>query len=150
MALGTRLFSVFTNPGEVFDAVRVIPTTAIGWLLPLLLACLMGIIHVQVMFSQPAVVQSIKEIQSQEIQRLVEAGRLTADQADTAEQRMEQFMGPSLMKIFGSLGVLVSVFAFSFVIGLGIWLLGTKIMKGRFAYMKAVEVTALAGVIFLL
>lgn len=150
MSLGARLFNVFTNPGDVFDAVRVIPTTVMGWLLPLLLACLMGIIHVQVMFSQPAVVQSIKEMQSQEIQRLVGTGKLTAEQADTTEQRMEQFMGPSFMKIFGSLGVLVSVFAFSFVTGLGIWLVGTKIMKGRFAYMKAVEVTALAGMIMIL
>ena len=150
MSLGVRLCNVFTNPGDVFDVVKVLPTTTMGWLLPLLLSCLMGIIHVQVIFSQPAVIQSIKEKQSQEIQRLVDTGKLTADQADKAEEQMAGFMGPSFMKIFGSVGVLVSVFAFSFLIALGIWLLGTKIMKGNFGYMKAMEVTSLAAMIGLL
>jgi hypothetical protein len=147
MSLGGRLFNIFTNPGDVFDAVKVLPTTTWGWLLPVFLSCLMGIIHVQVMFSQPAIIQSIKEKQSQEVQKMVDAGKLTADQADQAEERMARFMGASFLKIFGSVGVLVSVFVLTFVIGLGIWLVGTKIMQGQFPYMKATEVTALAGMI---
>jgi hypothetical protein len=124
MPLGARLLNIFAAPGEVFEAIKTTPTATRDWLMPMFLSCLMGIIHVNVIFSQPAVIQVIKEQQAQSIQEMVAAGKIPADKADAVEEQMQRFGGPAVMKTISSFGAVASVFAITFLIGLGTWLVG--------------------------
>jgi hypothetical protein len=150
MGLGARLFNIFATPGEVFDQVKSGKPSLANWLLPTLLACLVGVIHVVVMFSQPAIVQQVIELQEKAIQDKVKVANMPPEQADAALKAMEQYMGPTIMKIGGSVGVVFTTFGWLFGVALAVWLIGAKLCKGPFDYMQAVEITGLTTMIAVL
>jgi len=90
---------------------------------------------------------SIREAQEKAMEKRVDAGKMTRQQADQALEMSEKFTGPIVMKIFGSVGAVIANFAMLFFGGLIVWLLGKWVFKARFTYLKAVEVVALAGMI---
>src|SRR5262249_38700685 len=98
-------------------------------------------------FSQEGVIRSIHEAQEKQLQKQVDAGKMSKEQADRALSAMEQFTGPTMMKIFGSVGAVVVSFVFLFLTSLILWLLGSKFFKGGFGYIKTLEVVGLAGMI---
>lgn len=146
MSLGARLFNIFATPGDVFDEVAVAPPATANWLLPTLLACVIGVTAVLVLFSQPAILQQVRDQQDQVIQKQVAAGKMTKAQAEQAGKLMER-IGPLTMKIGGCVGAVVGGFVWLFVLALVLWLLGRWVMKGDFSYLKAVEVAGLSGMI---
>jgi hypothetical protein len=134
----------------VFESIKGQPTTTPGWLFPILISCLVAIIHVNVIFSQPAIIQTIKERQEEQIQQMIQKGTLTKEQAAKAEEQMASYMGPTFLKITGSFDAVINVFLYTFLTGIGVWLVGTKAIGGQFEFMKAVEIAALAGMIGIL
>ena len=84
------------------------------------------------------------------MQQRVDAGKMTRAQADQALTMSEQFMGPKMMKLFGSVGAVVANCVMLFLVALTIWLLGRWAFKERFPYLKAMEVAGLAGTINIL
>ena len=150
-----RLANMYAAPGEVFDEIKSAPASVTNWLVPVLLGCLVGVIYTLVAFSQESVLHSLRETQEarvrKQFQKQVDAGKMSREQADRAGdqalQTMEQFSGPTMMKVFGSIGAVAGSFIFLFLAALVIWLLGAKLFKGAFPYMKAVETVGLAGMI---
>jgi hypothetical protein len=57
---------------------------------------------------------------------------------------------PMVMKISGSVVTLIYAFGVPFFWGFFIWLLGTKVFKGDFEYMKGVEAAGLGTIIYAL
>ncbi len=125
-SLISRLTNMFAAPGEVFDEVKSTKTRVADWLVPVLLSCLVGIIYSIVVFSQDSIVHPIREAQEKEMQKQVDAGKMSRQQADQALQVVEQFTGPTMMKVFGSVGAVVGSFAYLFLIALALFLVGTK------------------------
>jgi hypothetical protein len=102
-----------------------------------------------VIFSQPAINQHLSELPEQAIQKQVDSGRLTEQQAEQALAMGEKWAG--IMQKVGA--VLVPVLyglVTPFLWGLIVWLVGAKVIKGHFSYMKAVEVVGLANMISVL
>jgi len=147
MSLPARLANIVAAPGEVFDSVRHTPVKPMDWLGPLLVCWLAAVLHVCVIFSQPAVLQKIRDQQEAYIDRAVEQGKIPATQRDAAVENARQFAGPGFLKAAGSAGAGIAIFFFTFLFALGLWLVGRKALHGNFPFMKAVEVTALASVI---
>jgi hypothetical protein len=149
-----RLLSVFATPGDVFDELKVRRPAAANWLVPVLLGCVMGIVYCLVVFSNDAVIHSLQELQEQtlrgKLQKKVDAGQMTREQVDGAVAMAQRFSEPTLMKVAGSVGVVVASFGSVFLVGLLIWLVGTRVFKAHFEFMTAVEAAALAGMIGLL
>jgi hypothetical protein len=142
-----RLFNVFAGPGDVFEELRTGKPVVANWLAPLLLACLTGVIYSFVVFSQDNILHSIREAQEQQLQKQVAAGKMTRQQADQALEMMQRFGGPTIMKIFGSIGAVVVNVVMLFLGALVIWLLGRWCFKSQFSYMQSLEATGLAGMI---
>lgn len=142
MSFGAKVLNIFAAPMEAFQAIKSGPVCTPNWLVPMLIACVVAVFQVIVIFSQPAIMQKIEDKQAEQIQTMVQKGKLTQEQAQQAEKQMQSFMGPTFLKISGSLGAVVTVFAYTFLTGLGVWLIGTKAMPGNFGFMKAVEITA--------
>jgi hypothetical protein len=149
-SLATRLTNVLVAPGEVFEEVKGSPPTPANWTLPLILATLMGIIYTFVIFSQPAVLQTMKENQEKRMQQQVLAGKMTQKQADAASDMTDRFMTPTMLKIFGSIGCIIANPAFLFLTAVVLWPIGRYGLHGSFSYMKAVEVVGLCLVISVL
>jgi len=153
-SLSNRLLNVFAAPGDVFDELKTTQSCVANWLVPVCLGCLMGIIYALVVFSQDNIIHSMQEMQEQSIrsrfQKQVEAGKMSQEQVDQAVEMARRFSGPTMMKIFGSVGAVFFNFGMLHFVGLLVWLLGTKVFNGQFGYMKAVEAAGLAGVIHVL
>lgn len=149
-SLISRMANMFAAPGDVFDEIKHTRTRFADWMVPVLLGCLIGIIYSFVVFSQENILHGIREAQDKEMQKQVDAGKMSRQQADQALEMMQKFTGPAMMKVFGSVAAIVMSFVMTFLVGTVIWLLGNKVFKGDFSFMKAVEITALSGVINLL
>ena len=147
MSLGARLTNVFVSPGEVFDAVKVGKPDNANWLAPLGLACVLGVIFTLVVFSQDTIVRSLQETQEKQIQKKIDAGKMTKEQGQQALEAIEKFAGPAMIKITGSIGAVVFNFIMLFFVALVLWLMGKWLFKARFSYMQAVEVSGLATMI---
>ena len=149
-SLAARLLNVFATPGEVFEEVQAAPASAANWLVPVLLAAIVGVISVVIIFSQPAILQQIREQQAKMFDSQVKAGKMSQADADKAVAMAEKFTGPAVMKITGSLAAVVVCFARVFGWALVLWLLALLFLKVKFSYLKGVEVAGLASMISIL
>ena len=75
--------------------------------------------------------------------KVVQQGKMTREQADQAAAIAEKFTGPTMLKIFGSVGAVILGFVHVIWWGLVVWLLGRWFLKSRFPYGKALEVAGL-------
>jgi hypothetical protein len=147
MSLAGRLMNVFAAPGEVFAEIKQAPTSVANWLVPLLIYAVVGVISVCIMFAQPAIRQTIHDQQVKALDQQVQQGKMTQAQEDQALQVMEKFMGPTMLAIIGSFGLVIYSFVSVFGWALVLWLAGRWLLKSRFDYMKVLEVAGLSSVI---
>lgn len=150
MSLAARLLNVFAVPGDVFTEVRAARNSVANWVVPILLSGFIGAIAGFITLSQPAIQQQLREAQAKAIDQQVKAGKLTQAQADQAQQMVDKFMTPALLKVFGGIGA-----AFASVVrvvwwALVLWMLGRWLLKAQFDYSKSMEITGLAMMISVL
>lgn len=145
-SLAARMFNVYATPGDVFEEVAAAKPSTANWLAPTLLSCLAAVAFVLVAFSQPAILQQVREQQDKVFQKNVAAGKMTQSQAEQAQKFLDK-MGPTVTKVTGSIGAVLAGFAWVFAAALVLWLIGRWVCKAQFPYLKAVEVAGLAGMI---
>lgn len=146
MGLWARLMNVFAAPGEVFEEVRQGPPSAANWLVPALLAMLLGWGGATIIFSLEPVKQQLAEISDQAVQKQIEKMHASPEQAEQIRTAAEKFAGVG-QKV-GAYGVTAMVaFASPFLWGLIVWLVGSKKFNGGFPFMKAVEVVGLSNMV---
>lgn len=148
MSLGAKLTNVFFAPGEVFEETIRGPLATVNWLVPVLLLCLAGIVSSFVIFSQDAILQQIREQQARVMEKKLE--KLPQAQRDQIMEMAEKWSGPGMLKILGSAGAVVRSFAWVFFAAVVMWLVGTRVFKGDFVYLQAVEVCGVAAMISVL
>ena len=146
-SLTDRLINVIAAPGEVFAEIKNAPVRASNWLVPLILVSILTAVYITIAFSQPAILRNLQEQRENAIHKQVAAGKMTQAQADQAAAMTEQFMTPTILKIFGAGGAMVASAAGLFLIGLAIWLALKCCTAARLDYMKVVEICGLAYVI---
>lgn len=142
-SLWSRLFNVLAAPGEVFDEVKARPACTANWLVPMLLCAVVSAVAMWVVYSQPALQQQQDEASAQFIQRLVEKGKIPPEQA-AAMQNAAQPQSTLKYTLGPTAGAAVVALASPFWGALLIWIIGSKVLKGGFSYLKAVEVAGLA------
>jgi len=147
MSLGARLLNVFACPGDVFEEVKAGPPSFGNWFVPALLLSTVGVIFSLIVFSQPAIVQSLKEQQEKNMEQLVKSGKISRSDADRASEQIDRFTGPTMLKLFGSVGSFVFSFGRMLWWGLVLMLLGRWFLHARFPYGKSLEVSGLAMMI---
>jgi len=139
--------NVFATPGEVFEEVKASRPCTANWLVPVLLACLVGVIYTSVIFSQETVLRQVREAREKAVRKQLESKKVPKEQMEQAIAMAEKFSSPTLLKILGSAGAAAGSFGWLFFLALMIWLLGRYVLKADFPYLKAAEVCGLAGMI---
>jgi Yip1 domain len=142
------MFNVLATPGDVFQEVKTSPPANTNWLVPVLLASVMGIIYVLVIFSQDAVLHQLREQREKLMEKKLE--KLPKEERERVMEMTEKFATPTIFKVFGSFGAVAGSFGWLFFLSLVMWLLGTKGFKADFAFMKAAEVCGLSAIISVL
>ena len=102
--------------------------------------------HMREMMSM---MHEMMKMQSKAMDQQVARGKITREDADKFEKASQSWM-PMAMKIGGSISMLMYAFGVPFFWGFLTWLLGTKVFKADFEYMKGVEAAGLASVIYAL
>ena len=148
-SLASRLFNVFATPGDVFQEVKTAKDSTANWLVPALILVLVSWAASAVIFSQNSIKHQLSDITDQAIQKQVEKSHMSEQQAEQARAMGEKWAGISA-KIGAGLVPVLSGFLTPFVWGFFIWLVGAKVLKGNFPYMKAVEVVGLTNMIAML
>ncbi len=149
MSLGARLLNVFATPGDVFDRVKAAGPTMLNWLAPALLTILVGWACAWLIFSQDSIRHQLNQITDQAIQKQVEKAHMSEAQAEQMRAVAEKYSGLT-QKFMAIVGPVLGAFISPFLMGLLLWLIGTKALKGQFDYMKAVEVVGLSNMIVIL
>ena len=149
MSLGARMGNIFVSPSEVFDDVKASPPDTATWLIPTIIGIVGGIIFTFIVFSQPGVIQSMREPGHQAIEKQVSQGKIPRDQADKAIETMDWILSPAILKAFGIVMALFIQPIILFFVSLVLWLVGTYAFGGRFPYMKAVEVVGITSVVMI-
>jgi hypothetical protein len=147
MPVLARMMNVFAVPGEVFANVKHSPNSPASWLLPILVASVVGMVAAVILFSQETIIHEVREAQAKAMQQQVEKGTLTQAQADEAMTMIEKFSSPTIMKISGSVGAIVVSFVRVFWWAFALWLLALLLLRVRMPYLKVLEVTGLASLI---
>lgn len=142
-----RFLNVFAAPAETFDELRSLPPRHLHWLLPVLLSCLTGVLFSVVVFNQPDIIATLQQQQAEQFDRQVELGKMTRAQADQAIETSRNWMTPTVMMIFGSIGATAASLFMFFLVSSLMWLLMAKFLKGELTFLRAMEVTGLAGLI---
>jgi hypothetical protein len=145
MSLPARLTNVFALPGDVFDAVRLMPSSAANWLTPALILVVISWMSVWVLFAQDSIRHQVDELATSSIQKQVDEHRITEQQADQMRRTVQ--MVTQAGKVAGPV---LTAFITPFWWGLVLWLVGTKGFKADFSYLKAVEVAGLTSMISVL
>ena len=146
MSLAGRMINVIAAPGEVFEQVKTAPGSTANWLAPACILILLSWLGSWLVFSQPSIQLQVREMTDQAIDKQVQAGKLTQQQAEQSREVAAKFGGLfTKVAAYGAPVVLALVLPFWW--GLLIWLVGTKAMRGDFGYMKGVEVAGLSGII---
>ena len=146
MSLGGRLFNVFATPGDVFQEVKTAKPSTANWLVPALILIVVSWVASALVFSQPTITHQLSEITDKAIQQQVDKNKMSEQDADRARAMGEKWAGIST-KIGAAIVPVFAGFATPFFWGLIVWLVGAKVLKGDFPYMKAVEIVGLANMI---
>jgi len=149
MSLFGRLSNIIAAPGETFDDVKASVPSAANWLVPALIAIVIGWIGVTLIFGNPAIQQQMRDLTDQALQKSFANSNMSQQQQDQSKEAAANMARISQM-IIGYVGVPFAVFAITFFWGLVTWLLGVFVFKGSFPFMKAVEVSGLTSVISIL
>ena len=83
-------------------------------LVPVLIYAIVGVITVCILFAQPSIRQTIHDQQVKTLDQQVQLGKMTQAQEDQALQMMERFTGPTMLSIFGSVGVVLEAVSYQF------------------------------------
>ncbi len=150
MSLTDRLMSVFVTPAEVFDEIKTSPPNSANWVVPLVCSMIVGIIYSLVVFSQPGIIQNMKDATEKKMEESVAAGKMTQKQADQAQETIGKIMSPTFFKVAGIVSSIFINTGLLFLVALIIWLLGKYGFHGDFGYLQAVETVSLAGMIYVM
>ncbi|MCP5524616.1 MAG: YIP1 family protein [Verrucomicrobiales bacterium] len=145
----SRMFNIYAVPSESFDALRNRPTDTGNWLLPAILLMVVGWIGSFLILSRADIMAPIRQAQEQAIQSRVDAGKMSAEQAEIARVANEKW-APVISRVAAVFVPVLQAFAIPFWWGLLLWLFGGKLLKGGFRYMKAVEIAGLSSMILVL
>ena len=149
MSLGGRLLNVFATPGDVFQEVKTARVSAANWLAPALILIAVSWVSSWLIFSQDSIKHQLSEITDQAIQKQIEKTHMSEQQAEQSRAIGEKWAG-IMAKVAAVLVPVFGGFVTPFFWGLILWLVGAKVFKGDFPFMKAVEVVGLVNMVSVL
>lgn len=147
--VGSRMIDIFVSPGEVFDGMKNAQKCTANWLVPLILAIIVAIITIFVVFSQPTIQQQMIDVQHNQMQKQVQAGKMTQEQVAQAETMIPK-PGSLIWNVFGVFGAIIINLIILLLIGLVLWLIGKYVLKAPLRYGTSLEITGLSSTVMIL
>ncbi len=141
--LGSIIMNVFSSPGEAFLGLRESESRATLWLIPLILLIVLASVSSTIMFTNETLKGQILESRDRAVQKQVDEGKMTQEQADQAKSQMEN-MGSMFIAI-GIVGSVVVLSVMMFGAGLALWLVDKLALKSTAGYGKHLELYGISS-----
>jgi hypothetical protein len=136
-SFGSVIMNVFSSPGEAFSDLSQSESKPSLWFITLILSVVIASLFTFVMFSNESLKAQFLETQNQVLQKQVDSGKMTAEQAEQARSRMESMGGMFIaIGIIGSVVVIAIAF---FGAALVLWLVGKVALHSSVGYGKYLE-----------
>jgi hypothetical protein len=143
-SLKKTFMDVFTSPSEAFDGLKDSVSSAALWVVPFILMICIVAASVVTVFTNESLKTEMREIQSKAFQQKVDEGKMTAEQMEQIESKMDS-MGSGLMIAFGIIGGSVGIAIFFFGTALLLWLVDKSLLKAAAGYGKHLELFGIAS-----
>jgi hypothetical protein len=131
-----KLVGVFSEPGTTFGKIAKFPAKTADWIVPLLIMIAVTILAVIISFSNPAIRQEARQENEKQIQKSVEEGKLTQEQADQQTEMSEKFMNGPFFYVTTSISMIIIMFIYFFIVTGVFYLFAKSIFKGDSATYK--------------
>jgi len=141
--LGTTVMNAFSSPNDAFEGLRESESKPSFWFLPLILLIILASVSTVVLFSNDTLKGQILQSREQAIQKQVDSGKMTQEQADRARSQMENMGG-----MFVAIGIVASVIYLSlmfFGAALALWLVSKFALKSTAGYGKHLEMYGISS-----
>jgi hypothetical protein len=143
-SLFTRISNVLASPGEVFSELAIQPVQTSSWVIPLFLMIIIMVGSVVFMFSNATLRNQALEKQREAVQKMVEEGKVTQEQADRQTQMMESSSIVTVFAAGSALGMAVIIF---FLIPFVLWICAKLFLHFGGGYLKIVEMYGLTAIV---
>ncbi len=141
----SRYFNVLASPGEAFNGVGTLESKTSLWLVPMIILILITMGIAALTMSNPAIQQEMKEKVSQKMQKNVQDGKMTQEQADKYAD-----VGGGWGKIMAIVGPIFGVPFFWLFMTLLYWVILAFIIGGEISWINAFTVVALGSAVYLI
>ena len=141
--LGSTMMNAFSSPSDAFEGLRESESKASFWLLPLILLFVLASVSTVIMFSNDTLKSQILESREQAMQKQVESGKMTQEQADRAKSQMENMGG--MFIAFGVIGSVIFLSVMFFGASLALWLVSKLLLKSTAGYGKYLEMYGISS-----
>jgi len=140
-----KFVGIISEPSATYEHISAVGARVSDWVLPVIIMSLVLGLALYVRFSNPDLAAEMMAQQEIALQKQVEAGNLTSEQAARAKEQAQQLGG--LTKLLMPIGAMIGyVFVFFFT-ALLYWLLVRFIMRGDITYTTVLSVIGLAAYI---
>jgi hypothetical protein len=116
---------------------------------PALILIVVNWVSSWLIFSQDSIKHQLSEITDQAVQKQIEKSHMSEQQAEQSRAIGEKW-AQIMAKVAAVLVPVFGGFVTPFFWGLILWLVGAKVLKGDFPFMKAVEVVGLVNMVSVL
>ncbi|MBI3005825.1 MAG: YIP1 family protein [Ignavibacteriales bacterium] len=140
----SKIVNIFSSPADSFEGISSSPSKASAWLFPFLAAFVISVLISYLLVANEMLRAQIVDQQAQAMQKMVDSGRMTQQQADASVDRM-QSMGGGMFMAFGIIGALVFLCVYYFGGSLFLWLTGKLALKSTAGYGKYLEVYGMSA-----
>jgi hypothetical protein len=139
-----RFVNAFAAPTDAFKGLAFQEKTVLLWLIPFLIVILITIANQYIIVSNEVLRAEMISLQERAMQKNVEKGWMTQEQADSAIEKMENQSASATLTQAAVGGVFSAIFTF-FLGALGLFLIGKIAFKTPAGYMKHLAVLGLAS-----
>jgi hypothetical protein len=138
-----KIAGVFAEPAKTFETTAKFPLRTIDWVLPIILLLILSIISQFILFNNPEISYQMQQKQRDAVQKMVNEGKITQEQAD----KQSQFMTGPAMAVIRSVSTLIFGFVFFLLITAIYFLFCKFALKGEGNYVSALVANGLTAYI---
>ncbi|MGC8653512.1 MAG: YIP1 family protein [Candidatus Kryptoniota bacterium] len=136
---------IFYEPSRVFEYFKTAGIRVSDWLIPVLVFALLGALSAYIRMSSPELRSQIIQQQEEAIDKMVNEGKMTRDQADQTKTIIEDRFSTGSVIGISSVTAFVFIFIMFFILS-GIWyLVGRFGLKSAITYSQAMGITGITN-----
>ena len=142
LSVTDKFVGIFSEPSATYQNVRDAGPRNSDWLVPLFAFIIILVAGTLLRFANPEFLAQIKQQQIDAMQKQVETGKMTQQQAEQAMDQIDKFGG--IQKIVAPIGAGIGYLVVFFLIVLIYWLLVRYAIKGLATYALMLSVVGLS------